>query len=168
MSLVSPADVRVLVNTSLSNENLQVVIDRVEAEITAKIGAPQNDGGTVQIVKTLAGEGENLFFPTDLSAIVSVMEDSVTLDSDEYQIWGGGVLEKLPLGARWGRRCVVTYKPVDDRPKRTQAVIDLVRLELNRTAMKSEHIAGEYSYTAPEDWERERRKIFRRLMFRAI
>lgn len=168
-SLVSPADVKAQINTSVAEATLQAMIDRIEAEITAKIGAPQNDAGTVEIVKTLAGEGENLFFPTDLSAVVSVVEDgATTLGADEYQIWSAGVLERLPCGAHWGRRCVVTYKPVDDRPKRTAAIIDLVRVDLNRTAMKSESIAGEYSYTAPENWERERRKIFKRLMFTAV
>ena len=167
-SLVSVADVRALINTSLIDAALQAVIDRVEAEVTAKIGLPQDDALTVTIVKTLAGEGENLFFPTEIYAVVSVVEDGTTLDSDEYQVWSGGVLERLPSGAHWGDRCVVTYKPADDRLKRTAAIIDLVRIDLNRTAMKSESIAGEYSFTAPDDWERERRKIFRRLMFVAV
>jgi hypothetical protein len=167
-SLVSVSDVKAVINTSWGDAALQAVIDRVEWEITAKIGAPQNDGGTVDIVKTLAGEGEYLFFPVELGSIVSVVEDGSTLDGDEYQIWSGGVLERLPSGGHWGGRNVVTYKPADDRLKRKGAIIDLVRLEINRTAMKGESVAGEYSFTAPDDWERERRKIFKRLMFTAV
>lgn len=174
-SLVSPDEVKVLVNTSVSDVNLQTVIDRVEADITDRIGAPQNDGLTVSVVKTLEGGGCELFFPTEVASIVSVVEyyglpgeTGTTLDTDEYQIWSGGVLERLPPEGVWARRCVVTYKPADDRPKRKQAIIDLVRIELERTAMKSESIAGEYSYTAPEDWEKEKRKIYKRLMFTVV
>ena len=168
MSLVSVADLRAFINTSLSDEALQGVIDRVEAEITARIGPPQDDQLSVTITKTLNGEGENLFFPTELSSVVSVVEDGVTLTSDEYRIWSAGVLERQPCSAHWGRRCVVTYKPADDRPRRTGAIIDLVRIDLNRTAMKSESIAGEYSYSAPDNWEKERNRIFKRLTFTAV
>lgn len=164
MSLVTPDDVRALINTSLSEEALQDVIDRVESEITTRIGEPQNDGGTVQIVKTLRGEGEHLFLPTEIMSIVSIVEDDVALVSTDYRTWSGGVIERLPYGEHWGDVCVVTYKPADDRLRRTAATIDLVRLELNRTAMQSESVAGEYSYSAP-DWEKERRRILRRVSF---
>jgi hypothetical protein len=63
---------------------------------------------------------------------------------------------------------VVTYKPLDDRLKRAQVIIDLARLVIERTAMKSENIAGEYSYTAPDDWEREFRRAMRKLTFQAV
>jgi hypothetical protein len=60
----------------------------------------------------------------------------------------------------------VTYKPYDDREQRKEAIIDLARLTLERTAMKSESIAGEYSYTAWEGgWDAERVKVMRRLGF---
>jgi hypothetical protein len=164
MSLVTPDDVRVLINTSLSNDDLQAVIDRVESEITTRIGAPQNDGGTVQLVKTLRGEGEYLFLPTEIMSILSIVEDGTALASTDYRTWSGGVIERLPYGGHWGDVCVVTYKPADDRERRIAAAIDLVRLDLNRTAMQSESVAGEYSYSAV-DWEKERRRILRRVCF---
>lgn len=168
MSLVTLADVRALINTSLGDTALQEVIDSAEAEITNRIGEPQNDALSVTIVKTLHGGGENLFFPTDLLAIVTVVEDDTTLSATDYRIWAAGVLERLPCGELWGQRCVVTYKPADDRLRRKSAIIDLVRIDLNRTAMKSEGIAGEYSYSAPDNWELERKKIFKRLVFTAV
>ena len=78
------------------------------------------------------------------------------------------MIERLPEDTTWGDRCVVTYKPADDRLKRAQVIIDLVRLVLERTAMKSENVAGEYSYTAPDDWERELRKAMKKLTFQAV
>ncbi len=167
-SLVSPAEARVLISTSLSDVNLQTVIDRVEAQIAEKIGAPQSDAHDVQVVKTLRGEGTLLFVPTEIYSVLSIVEDDVTMDPDEYQAWAGGVIERLPHGTSWGRRCVVTYKPADDRLKRKEVIIDLVRLVLERTALKQESIAGEYSYTAPTDWEAEFRKAMKRLTFQAV
>ena len=167
-SLLSSAEARVLINTSLSDANLQVVIDRVEAQITEKIGAPQTDTNTTEISKTLRGEGSNLFMSTEIYSIVRIVEDGTLLDSDDYQAWPGGVIERLPIGAYWGDRCEVTYKPSDDRLKRKQVIVDLVRLVLERTALKQESVAGEYSYTAPSDWDVEFRKAIKRLMFKAV
>lgn len=168
MSLVTPTDVKALINTSLSDANLQTVIDRVEAQITARIGAPQTDAYATEVVKTMRGEGEYLFMPTEIYSVSSIVEDTSTLTSDQYQTWAGGVIERLPDDSHWGDRCVVTYKPTDDRLVRAQVIIDLVRLVIERTAMKGESIAGEYSYTAPDNWDAEFRKAMKRLVFKAI
>jgi len=163
-SLVSPADVRVLVKTSLTDANLQTIIDRVEPEITTRIGAPQDDPGTVQVTKTLEGEGTLLFTPTEITSVISVVEDDVTLAATDYRIWPGGQLERLPVDTVWGDRCVVIYCPADNRSLRKQVIIELVRLDLERTAMRHESIGGEYAFDAP-DWEAERRRLFKRLQF---
>ena len=168
MSLVTVAEARALVNTGLSDGDLQVVIDRIEADITSKVGAPQTDAYATEVVKTLRGEGENLFLPTEIYSVVSIVEDTVTLTADQYQTWGGGVIERLPMGSSWGDRVVVTYKPKDDRPVREGVIIDLLRLTLNRTGMKSESIAGEYSYTVFDSSDAEYRKVMKRLMFQAL
>lgn len=168
MSLVTVAEARALVNTGLSNDDLQVVIDRIEADITAKVGAPQTDAYATEVVKTMRGEGENLFLPTEIYSVVSIVEDTATLTADQYQKWGGGVIERLPMGTGWGDRVVVTYKPADDRSVREGVIIDLLRLTLNRTGMKSESIAGEYSYTAFDSSDGEYRKVMKRLMFQAL
>ena len=168
MSLVIPTDVKALINTSLSDANLQTVIDRVEAQITARIGAPQTDAYATEVVKTMRGEGEYLFMPTEIYSVSSIVEDTSTLTSDQYQTWAGGVIERLPDDSHWGDRVVVTYKPTDDRLVRAQVIIDLVRLVIERTAMKSESIAGEYSYTAPDNWDAEFRKAMKRLVFKAL
>ena len=168
MSLVSPADVKALINTSISDTDLQTVIDRVEAQINARIGAPQTDAYATEVVKTLRGEGEFIFMPTEIYSVSSIVEDASTLTSDQYQTWAGGVIERLPEESHWGDRVVVTYKPTDDRLMRAQVIIDLVRIVIERTAMKSESIAGEYSYTAPDNWDAEFRKAIKKLMFKAI
>ena len=168
MSLVTVANARALINTSLSDANLQAVIDRVEAQVTGRIGEPWSDGSTPSsLAKTMRGEGMNLFMPTEIYSVTSIVEDTVTLTSDEYRVWGGGVIERLPMGSSWGDRVVVTYAPANDREKRSQVVIDLIRLVIERTAMASESVGGEYSYTAPDNWNREFNRAMRRLTFRS-
>jgi hypothetical protein len=165
-SLVSPATVKAIVKTSLTDAQLQVVIDRIEAEITARIGAPQDDGGTVSVVQTLEGGTKVLFLPTEILSVVSIVEDDVTLASSDYRTWSGGDIERMPVGTRWGEVCVVTYKPTDNRSLRTQVIIELARLDIERTAFQAESVS-DYSYTAPK-WDEDRKKQFRRLMFTAV
>ena len=167
MSLVSPAQVKMLVQSNLADEDLQAIIDRVESEITALIGPPQDDTQSVSMTETLAGGGKSLFVRRPVAAVISIVEDDESLTSDDYRVWSEeGRIERLPGGAYWGTVCVVTYAPVDERPKRTQAIIDLVRLMLERTSYRSESIAqGEYAYTSEGDWDAQRQRIIRRLMF---
>ena len=68
----------------------------------------------------------------------------------------------------WDEKVTVAYVPRDDREKRKSVIIELVRIELERTTMRQESVAGEYSYTAPMNWEAERQKLMRRLMFIAV
>lgn len=169
-ALVSAANAKKQINTAMADADVQAIIDRVEAQITARIGAPWTDDNTPStVVKTLRGDGMSLFLPTGIYEVTSIVEDGATLAASDYRVWGnGGVIERLPVNSVWGTVCVVTYKPMDDRFKRIPVIIDLLRLTLERTAMKSENIAGEYSYTAPDNWDAEFRKAMKRLVFKAI
>ena len=162
--LVTLDDVRALVKAAaiLSDGQLTAVIERIESEITAMIGPPQDDTGLVTHTVTLPGEGSLLFMPSEIGSITSVVEDTVTLAADEYRMWKAEI-ERLPVGGTWGGRCVVTYCPADDRLKRKQVIIDLCRIDIERTAQFQESVGGEYSYTAPSNWERERSRVLRRM-----
>ena len=169
MSVTSVNEVRLLVPAAkvLSDTDLQAVINRVEAEIAAIIGGPYAEDKDITL--TLPGGGKYLPLPRRINQVVSVTvyatpaDDGRALDDAEYMVWPQeGLLERA--GGRWEPRVVVVFQPVDDREQWKQAVIDLVRLDIERTAQKQESVGGEYSYTAP-DWERERRKILRRLRF---
>jgi len=163
MSLVSVAEARALVSTGLTDEQLQAVIDRVEAWIIARYGAHYGTG--VTITQTLEGGLESLFLQRPFTSLTSVTEDSVLLTAAGYRSWPlQGSLLRLPAGSRWGEVVIVVYTPVDDSLIRKQVIIDLVRLAVERTAMKSESVAGEYSYTTVE-WEREAAQLARKLGF---
>lgn len=170
MSVTSVDDVRALVPAAsgLSDEALKTVIDRIEAEIAALIGAAYVDADT-SIEVTLSGGGKFLALPRAASRVVQVTvyltpdDTGRALEDSEYVAWlDEGLLERY--GALWEPRVVVAFVPVDDRARWKQVVIDLVRLDVERTALFQESVGGEYSFTAP-DWERERRKILRRLTF---
>lgn len=168
MGLASIADVRALVKTALSDAQLQTVIDRIEGEITARIGAAQDDTGNVEVTETVRGGGCHLFLRVPVASIVSIVEDGNVVDASDYRLWGeAGMVEHLPEFSEWESVCVVTYKPTDMRARRIQATIDLVRLTIERTAMAGESISGEYSYTAP-DWDVQMRQVLRKICFTEV
>jgi hypothetical protein len=163
MSLATVAEVRALVNTNLDDSQLQAVIDREEEDVTRLYGAPY--AALSYDTETLEGGGCNLMLHRPLSTVTSVTEDSAALAATDYRVWGRqGRLERLPAGSTWGVVVTVVYTPVDDNNKRKRTIIELVRLATERTAMKSESIAGEFSYTAP-DWEVEHARVLRSIGF---
>lgn len=166
MSLVTIEEARARVNTALGDEALQAVIDRIEADLTRKIGPAQDDTGVVVHTVIGYGEGECFFLPSEAAEIVSVEEDGQTLAATEWRYYAGGVLEKAR--GHWFGQVEVVYKPADDRPARKQVIIDLLRLYLQRTAMKAEGIGGEYTFQAPENWEEEIRRVVRRVAWMGV
>lgn len=161
MSLLTLAEARALIKTSLTDPELQAVIGREEDEIIRLYGA-HYVSGTTTVSETLEGGGASLFLRRPIFSVSSVTEDGAALASADYRLWGAqGRIERLPKGATWGEVITVVYVPQDDNGRRKAALIDLVRLAVEHTALKSESIAGEYSYTAP-DWEAERAKLLRR------
>jgi hypothetical protein len=168
-SLVTVANLRDLVQTSMSDVDLQTVIDREEAMLVQRCGAHYEDDST-RVTETLSGSKRNLYLRRKVTSIYRVTEDSIVLSQgdDDFRVWAlEGRIERLPAGTTWGSVVSVIYVPYDDNEQRRAVLIELVRLALERTAMRSESVAGEYSYQAP-DWQRERARLYRSLNFRAI
>ena len=169
MSLVTIDEVRAIVPTALSDPQLQAVIDREEARMVQVCGAHYEDSST-RITETLYGAGSgNLYVKRRLSSVYRVTEDSDVLSAADNEFRSHldqGRLERLPSGTSWGDEISVIYVPYDDNDHRAQVLIELVRVAIERTAMRSENVAREYSYDAP-DWERGAR-LLRQLTFRAI
>ncbi len=180
MSLVTPAEVKELIRTSASDTVLQHVIDREEREVIRLFGAHYVDGSTT-VAETLAGGTRNLYLRRRVASISSIVEyqtldatSGSTLETGDYLLWADqGRIERMPAtavaswfagGATWGAKVLVTYVPYDDSDDRQAVIIELVRLALERTAMRRESVAGEYSYEAP-DWGEARAEILRRLEF---
>ena len=160
MPLITIAELRQLVTTDLDDTEVAAVIAREEDALTAKLGVC-GDGVTeiTEIVET--GRGAALVLSQPIVSLTTIdgaaPSQALTILPRQGRIIGG----------RWADYVTVVYVPADDRPRRRQGLIDLVRLTLQRTAMKSESVAGEYSFTAP-DWQAERAAIYRRLMFTSV
>ena len=179
MSLVTTAEVRALISSGLSDSELQDVIDRVEDEITEEIGAPYTDDST-PITETVSGGGKSIYLKRPINSVSSVTEYSQLsntagtslTENEEFYVWPDqGRLERIGGiwgGGEWGRMIEVVYVPQDQNKKRKKAIIDLVRLDLSRKAMYQESVGGEYSYTAPPNWEKESRQIMKRLVFTSL
>lgn len=175
MSVTSPAYVKMLVETGLTDEQLQLLIDAFEAEITAKIGNPYVDAST-PITEMVMADGCEVFVKRPIASLSSVTDygslsdvtGTVLTENESFFAWKlQGRLTRLPMGSQWGPKVQVVYVTTDDREKWKGAVADLVRLQIARMPMMSESVAGEFSYSAPH-WEAEKRKIIKRLSFQEI
>jgi hypothetical protein len=169
MSLVTVAEVRAMVTTGILDTPLQAIIDREEAIMVQRCGAHYADTST-RITETVRGGYPLLHVAQKITSVYRVTEDGTVLSQtdEDFRVWElEGMLERLPAGSVWGSVVAVIYVPYNDNERRKAVLIELVRLALDRMAMQSENVAGEYSFTAP-DWEYERARLFRQLNFRAI
>lgn len=169
MSLVTPAMIRAQINTSLSDADLQNVIDREEREVIRVAGAHYTSSTQI-ITETLTGGRRGINLPRAITSVTALSEATVLGDTPEaltantdYYVWPElGRIERLPCGRPWGPVVLISYKPADDTDLREAVIIELVRLALEHTALRSETVQGEYSYTAV-DWEQARADQLARL-----
>ncbi len=143
MSLVTLGEVRALVETGLTDVDLQAVLDREEGWLAGRIGA-------------LTGARTDTFSPgfTDSPIYLSRRAASVVV-TDNALIVAAADLRFVPnsgmvrrITGAWTGPVAVTYTPTDaDAVKR--AVIELVRGTVTETAYDAETL-GDYSYTRGE------------------
>jgi len=174
-TLLSVAELKPLLDgTPLTDAQLTAVIARVEADLTAVLGAAP-DGATA-VTERLRGGLVNIFLKRKVASVTSVTEYRLLTDSSgtvltapsSYFLWAKqGRLERLG-GAAWGERVDVVYVPENEASKWKTAVIDLVRIFVNETALAGESITGSHSYTAPDNWDAEIRRVVRRLQFTVV
>jgi hypothetical protein len=170
MTILTAAQLRAAVNSALTDTELTALIADEEAELIARLGA-HGDGAT-PATWTGQGGGTELFLSRPAVSVSLVEERAAggtytTTAAALYDLWPAeGRLSRVT--GLWAAFVRVTYVPVDDEARRRRALIDLCRLTLARTAMRGESVAGEYSYTAPESWEAERARIYRRLTFMSL
>jgi hypothetical protein len=175
MAVLAVDELRARVETAVSDPDLQALLDRIEAECKAAVGNPYTSA-VATITETHEGGGRDLFLKRPVGTISSVTEYSsldastgTVITTSGYYAWPNqGRLQRLQSGGKWGARVVVVYVPQDDRHKWKEAEIDLARLALARAPMKAEAVADELSYTAPDNWEVEKRRVIRRLMFPGV
>ena len=140
-SVTSIAEVRALVTTSLSDTDLQAIIDREEEWLAGRIGQ-------------LVGERIETFYPERLDEplylrrhtdAVTVVEAGVQLAADDFLFTPSMAVTRRSAGSYWRVPVAVTYTPNDAGSVR-RVVIELVRMCVSETGLQSETI-GAYSYT---------------------
>lgn len=172
MPLVTVADVRRKVQTGLDDSDLSDIITDEENEVVRRFGAT-GDGVTAVTAVYDGRDAMNLFLNRPAVSVSSITVadrgggTASTVATTAYQVWGNeGRIEHL--GGGWGSGIVtVAYVPVDDRARRRAVIVELVRLAIEQTAMRSESVGGEYSYQAP-DWEAQRAALYRRLGYMGL
>jgi hypothetical protein len=168
MSLLSLTECRATVNTGVSDTNLQAIIDREEADLVDRLG-DAGDGTTARTeTVAIASGSSNVYLSRRIASVTSVEEAAPggsysTVAATAYEVWSAqGIVERV--NGAWAGRVRVTYVPTDERPRWKRALIELVRIALERTAMQEESVAKEFSYVAPPDWEAARSNIYRTLV----
>jgi hypothetical protein len=166
MALLTVAQIRAHIDTDLTDEALGRLIDDADEEIIGWAGAADEETDTMRHCEL----ANVLFLSRRGSEVSEVIEqigdDETTLDPDDYRLRNNGTqIERLGTGTNprstWGEIVTVTYAPVDRTARRVRVLIDLVRLAVQYSALKSESV-GDYSASSAE-YEAEREKILGRL-----
>jgi hypothetical protein len=166
MTLLTVAQVRAVVTTALDDTRLSEIIEREEAEAERRFGVPGD--GTTSRTETLEACGADVFTAAPILTVSSVTERTLTtaaqtVAASRYHVWHGqGRITKTD--GVWLPIVTVTYVPADVRDRWRSVLIEIVRQALEQTAMRSENVADEYDYQAPE-WEAQRVRLYRRLKF---
>lgn len=173
MALLTVEELRERIDTPASNAALSALLEQIEAELVQRLGAAYTGAA---ITETHRGEGRSLFLKRRPSSITSIAEGTLGTDGftdttltagRDYLLWADeGRVERRQGG--WGARVTVQYIPQDDKAAWKEAELDLARLALARSAVKAESVGGEYSFTAPENWEEEKARVIQRLSWLSL
>ncbi len=163
-SLVSIEEVTDLVASDLNSTQLQRVLDRVEAELSGRMGDVPD--GVAAFTVTVTSEGSHVFLRWPIASVSNITENApgataTAVAASSYLVdSGAGMIRRI--SGRWAELVTVTCVPRDQRDRRKAGIIELLRITLERTAMQAESVAGEYSYTAM-NWDAAIAQIKRNL-----
>ncbi len=170
MALINVDELRARVSTDLGDGSLGQIINEEEAEIIRRFGVHAEDG---TVIETIDSEKAcNVFLPRRIFSVSSVTEgDGITqtaLAVADYRVWPNeGRLERiatLGITIEWQPHVIITYTPQDDKKERQRILLELCRISIERQVMRKETVGQQdYSYQAPEDWERERENVLSKL-----
>lgn len=137
MALLTPADLREHIQTSLVDTALQRLIDGAEMDIL------QQAGPLGVLEDRRRGGGTLLFLSRPVGTLTSVVErygdplglTDITLDATDYTLMPDKrTLRREWIGThrvdRWADDVIVTYTVLDETADRQRALINLVKLEI--------------------------------------
>ena len=163
-TLITVGQLREHVETDLSDEALERLIDSADAEIIRAYG-PHDGERTVTLYPVLRQSPYLLTLPSPAANVSLITEGTDDTVSADYTVeYNGRVL--LKSKSRWLPPVDVTYTPVADNPRRIMALIDLVKLEVQYSGLASERVGSYQSNSALSDGNTmlvERNRILSRL-----
>lgn len=157
--------------TDVAGSVLGRLLDAANEEIVEAVGPHAVDGDLTVLqvggfdILTLARAA------LTITSITEVVDDTTTvLTVDDYLIWHNchtlqrlnGLNDGTNPRSTWGDRVTVVYAPIGDNARRRLALVDMVKLELTRSAFASESV-GDYR-VAYLDRNKEKDSIIQRLM----
>lgn len=171
-TLLTVGELREHLETDLSDEALQRILNAEEAEIVRRYGPTatqtemQQGGQTLLVLWRKAGS---------ITSVIETAIDNVTqttLAANDYRLWPSGQLERLVTGthpaAFWAPLVTVTYVPEDQSAQRKGVLVQLAALAAKYNGLKSESVGGgDYSATSL-DYTIERERLLRSLAGRKL
>lgn len=172
MALITVNQLMEHVESDLSDDALQRILDSEDAEITKRTGVH-----TGTVTETFAGGDLLLFVGRPISAITSVTEYvggylsgevETVLAADDYRIWGSGrYIQRLSSGTNsrvlWGERVQVIYTPRIETAERVLVLINLCKLAIRYSGVKSERIGDFSENVFGQAYSEERERLLKQL-----
>jgi hypothetical protein len=140
-TVVTVEQVKAVVSTDLSDEDLEEVIAREEAWLARRLGPLTGERDqTCYIIDSDLDMPLYLARPT-----VEVVDNGIELGEAQVRLLGAGTQVERADASWTGPVVVITFTP-NDELEVERAVIELTRLSVSTTPFESERI-GEYSYS---------------------
>lgn len=170
MGLLTPAEFREHVTTSLADSALQILLDAAETAIVGRVGEigvlqdRRRGGGTLlslsRAAATIGSVIERYGDPLGLTD-VPLATDDWTLLPDGYTLrreWTG-----THRNDRWADAVIVNYTALDDTAERQRVAIALVKLDISHQPGLQAQQIGDWSETyarqAATDYKAERESL---------
>lgn len=170
VTLLNPDEILEQVNTDLTPEAIQRILDAEDAVIVRRFG----DHDAISTLERIESDSEqNVWLPRRINSVSAVTEGdgvtqtALTVDT-QYRVHADeGRVERLAsLGTpiNFLKIVDVTYAPEEDKAERKRVLTELVRASIERQVMRKESVGQQdYSYEAPKDWDEVRENIMRPL-----
>jgi len=139
-------ELRALHASSLTDAALNTYLDAAYEAIDKFAGVT----GDVQELLSASSSGPLLMLSRRALAVEQVIENDITLASDDYQLRSSGqMLLRLNTGTHparyWRHRVDVTYQPYLDDAERDRVAVELVKLDINYSPGLTAQEIGDWS-----------------------
>lgn len=173
MSLITPAQLRAFMPTTLDDPSLQLIIDGNESYMATRLPI-----GARTILRFDQRPSLMLYLDPPALSVALIREryqdyvnlTYIDLDTTDYLIHDSGRrIERLLTGTHpadsWSERVEITYTPADDSPLRKLALVGLCKLDIKHNpGVQAFHIGQHQEVFAKVDYIDEKESILSELL----